>query len=78
MKFLKIWAAISLLVAGCMVGFTLGRCYEASNGQSYEDASKMSDLIRCYEDIVPDDSLFLELHNEFLDNVKLNSYAYSY
>ena len=78
MKFLMTWAAISLLVAGCMVGFTLGRCYEASYGQSYEDASKMSDLIRCYEDMASDDSLFLELHNEFLDNVKLNSYAYSY
>ena len=78
MKFLKIWAAISLLVAGCMVGFTLGRDYEASYGQAKEDASKMSDLIRCYEDIVPDDSLFLELHNEFLDSVKLNSYTYCY
>lgn len=78
MKFLKIWAAISLLVAGCMVGFTLGRGYESQYGQSYEDASKMSDLIRCYEDMISDDSLFLELHEEFLDNVKLNNYTYCY
>jgi uncharacterized protein (UPF0333 family) len=75
MKFLKICA---LLVVGCVVGFYAGRDYEASNGQSYEDASKMSDFIRCYEDMASDDSLFLELHNEFLDNVKLNYYVYSY
>lgn len=72
------WAAIALLVVGCMVGFTLGRCYEASNGQSYEDASKMSDFIRCYGDIVPDDSLFLELQDEFLENTELSNYTYCY
>lgn len=77
MKFLKIWAAISLLVAGCMVGFTLGRCYEASYGQSYEDASKMSDLIRCYEDMASD-TLFMELHEEFLDSIRLDHYVYCY
>ena len=75
MKFLKIWV---LLVAGCVVGFTLGRCYEASNGQSYEDACKMSDFIRCYEDMASDDSLFLELQDEFLDNTELDNYVYCY
>ena len=74
MKFLKICA---LLVVGCVVGFTLGRCYEASNGQSYEDASKMSDLIRCYDDMTSD-TLFRELQDEFLDSVKLDSYTYCY
>lgn len=78
MKFLKTWAAISLLVAGCMVGFTLGRDYESQYGQSYEDASKMSDFIRCYEDMASDDSLFLELQDEFLDNIELSNYTYCY
>lgn len=77
MKFLKIWAAISLLVAGCMVGFTLGRDYEASCGQAKEDASKMSDLIRCYDDMTSD-TLFKELQNEFLDSINLDSYVYCY
>lgn len=71
------WAAISLLVAGCMVGFTLGRDYEASYGQAKEDASKMSDLIRCYDDMASD-TLFRELQDEFLDSVKLDSYTYCY
>ena len=77
MKFLKTWAAISLLVAGCMVGFALGRDYESQYGQSYEDASKMSDLIRCYDDMASD-TLFRELQDEFLDSVKLDSYTYCY
>lgn len=74
MKFLKIWI---LLVVGCIVGFALGRCYEASNGQSYEDASKMSDLIRCYDDMTSD-TLFKELQDEFLDSIKLEDYTYCY
>lgn len=77
MKFLKTWAAISLLVAGCMVGFTLGRDYESQYGQSYEDASKMSDLIRCYSDNTSD-TLFMELQDEFLDNIELSNYTYCY
>lgn len=77
MKFLKTWAAISLLVAGCMVGFTLGRDYESQYGQSYEDASKMSDLIRCYSDNTSD-TLFKELQDEFLDSIKLEDYTYCY
>lgn len=74
MKFLKIWV---LLVAGCMVGFTLGRDYESQYGQSYEDASKMSDLIRCYDDMTSD-TLFKELQDEFLDSIKLEDYTYCY
>lgn len=77
MKFLKTWATISLLVAGCMVGFTLGRDYESQYGQSYEDASKMSDLIRCYSDNTSD-TLFMELQDEFLDNIELSNYTYCY
>lgn len=77
MKVLKIWAAISLLVAGCMVSFTLGRDYESQYGQSYEDASKMSDLIRCYDDMASD-TLFMELQDEFLDSIKLEDYVYCY
>ena len=77
MKFLKIWAIVALLCGVSAVSFTLGRCHEASYGQAKEDASKMSDLIRCYNDIASD-TLFLELQDEFLDNVELNSYAYSY
>lgn len=78
MKALKLWAIVALLCIVSAVSFYAGRGYEASYGQTKEDASKMSDFIRCYEDMVSDDSLFLELQDEFLDNVELNSYAYSY
>lgn len=77
MKFLKLWAAVALLCGVSAVSFCIGRDYESQYGQSYEDASKMSDLIRCYDDMTSD-TLFLELQDEFLDNVELNSYAYSY
>ena len=78
MKALKLWAIVALLCIVSAVSFYAGRDYEAIYGQSYEDASKMSDLIRCYEDIVPDDSLFLELQDEFLDNIELSNYTYCY
>lgn len=77
MKFLKTWAAAALLCGVSAVSFTLGRCHEASYGQAKEDASKMSDLIRCYNDIASD-TLFMELQDEFLDSVKLDSYTYCY
>lgn len=77
MKFLKIWAAAALLCGVSAVSFYAGRDYEASNGQSYEDASKMSDLIRCYDDMTSD-TLFMELQDEFLDSIKLEDYTYCY
>ena len=77
MKLLKTWAAASLLIIGCAVSFMLGRDYESQYGQSYEDASKMSDLIRCYDDRTSD-SLFMELQDEFLDDMKLDNYVYCY
>ena len=77
MKVLKLWAIVALLCGVSAVGFTLGRGYEAIYGQSHEDASKMSDLIRCYDDMTSD-TLFRELQDEFLDSVKLDSYTYCY
>ena len=77
MKFLKLWAAVALLCGVSAVSFCIGRDYESQYGQSYEDASKMSDLIRCYDDMASD-TLFRELQNEFLDSVKLDSYTYCY
>lgn len=77
MKFLKVWAIVALLCGVSAVSFTLGRDYESQYGQSYEDASKMSDLIRCYEDMASD-SLFEELQDEYLDNVELSHYVYCY
>lgn len=73
MRTIKSIAAVALLCGG----FYAGRCYEASYGQAKEDASKMSDFIRCYDDMASD-TLFMELQDEFLDNVKLDSYTYCY
>lgn len=94
MKYLKIWAAAALLCAVSAVSFTLGRDYECKYfGQKiYNDASRMSDLIRCYEDHLKDTSdvklqdwgCFEELEGIYLyddalgEPVHLEDYIYCY
>lgn len=92
MKFLKIWAAVALLLAGCAVSFCVGRNYEYKHfgEKTYNDACRMADLIRCYEDHLYEDSLiedygcFEELEDIFLHDdgigepINLKDYIYSY
>lgn len=85
MKAIKLLAAVALLCVVSAVSFYLGDRY----GQSYEDASRMSDLIRCYEDHLREDSIqdwgcFEELEGTFLwddavgEPINLSDYAYCY
>jgi hypothetical protein len=85
MKAIKLLAAVALLCVVSAVSFHLGDKY----GQSYKDASRMSDLIRCYDDHLKEDSIkdygcFEELKNVFLyddgvgEPINLKDYAYCY
>ena len=89
MKFLKICAAVNLLLEGCAVSFCVGRNYEYKHfgEKAYNDACRMSDLIRCYEDHlyeedsnIQDYGCFEELEGIFLyddalgELVNLNDY----
>ena len=77
MKYIKIWLLMALIVTVSAISFCLGRNYEASYSQAREDASKMSDVIRCYSDI-SSDSIFKGIQNEFLEGVDLKEYTYCY
>jgi hypothetical protein len=88
MKTIKRIAAISLLLVGCMVSYYMG--YSAKSGKHYEAACHMSDLIRCYQDHLNEDSLiedygcFEELEGTFLHDdaignpVNLEDYIWCY
>lgn len=92
MKYLKIWAAAAILCGISAVSFTAGRNYEYKyfGEKVYNDASRMSDLIRCYEDHLSEDSLiqdwgcFEELEGLFLyddavgEPIDLKEYTYCY
>ena len=77
MKYIKIWLLMALIVTVSAISFCLGRNYEASYSQAREDASKMSDVIRCYDD-TSSDSIFKGIQNEFLEGVDLKEYTYCY
>jgi hypothetical protein len=88
MKKIKYLAIVTLLCAGCAVSYYMG--YNAQSGKHYEAACHMSDLIRCYQDHLTEDSLiedygcFEELEGNFLhDNaignpVNLENYVWCY
>lgn len=61
---------IILALIGMALSFFAGRRYEAEHGQAYQDACKMSDCIRCYEDMKGDTVL--------LEGVVLDKYAFCY
>ena len=67
MKYLKIWAAAAILCGVSAVSFTAGRSYEYKyfGEKAYNDASRMSDLIRCYEDHLDDPETDIEDYNCF-------------
>ncbi len=81
-------AAISLLLVGCMVSYYMG--YSAQSDKHYEAACHMSDLIRCYEDHLTEDSLIEDygcfeelegifLHDDAIGNpVNLGDYSWCY
>ena len=82
---------MALLLAGCAVSFCVGHSYGSSQKEKYyNDASRMSDLIRCYQDHLSEDSLiqdwgcFEELESLFLyddavgEPIKLSDYVYCY
>ena len=87
MKTIKIIAAVVLLCVVSAVSFCIGR---SQYNQCYEDACHMSDLIRCYQDHLNEDSLiedygcFEELKGTFLyddglgNPVDLSKYAWCY
>lgn len=77
MKYIKIWLFMALMIIVSVISFYLGRNYEASYGKTREDASKMSDVIRCYDD-TSSDSIFKDIQNEFLEGVDLKEYTYCY
>lgn len=77
MKYIKIWLLMALIVIVSAISFCLGRNYEESYGKTREDASKMSDVIRCYDD-TSSDSVFKDIQNEFLEGVDLKEYTYCY
>ena len=75
MKTLKVIIAALVVVCVFSLGFLVGRDYECKyygESRSYEVACRMSDLIRCYEDHLHNDSLiedygcFEELEGIFL------------
>ena len=61
---------IILALVSIVLSFFAGRRYEAKYGQAYQDACKMSDCIRCYEDMKGDTVL--------LEGVVLDKYAFCY
>ena len=91
MEKLKYLAAVTLLLAGCAVSYYAGRISEHScHEKDYEAACHMSDLIRCYEDHLKEDSIiedwgcFEELESTFLYEdalgtpVNLREYVWCY
>lgn len=91
MKYLKIWAAVALLLATNTVSFLSYKAQKQENDKHYEAACHMSDLIRCYQDHLETDSLiedygcFEELYGVFLrdgdvwDNpINLSDYVWGY
>lgn len=77
MKYIKIWLFMALMVTVSAISFCLGRNYESKFGKAQEDASKMSDVIRCYNDVASD-SVFQDIQNDFLEGVNVGDYAYCY
>jgi hypothetical protein len=81
------YLSIALVLAACAASYLLGTLKHA---KAYEDACHMSDLIRCYEDHLQEDSIndlgcFEELEGIFLWDdcisetpVNLSNYAYCY
>ena len=92
MRYIKVWAALALLTITSAASFMLGRNYEQEcfGDRTYRDACRMSDLIRCYQDHLEEDSLiedygcFDELQGIFLyddalgDRIDLSSYMMTY
>ena len=85
MKYLKILAAVALLLAVGTVSYHVGY------NKSYEAACRMGDLIRCYEDhlsdpetVIEDYNCFEELEGLFLyddavgEPINLKDYVYCY
>ena len=84
MKTIKLLAAVAILIVSCAVSYSIG-C-----NKHYEAACHMSDLIRCYEDHLTEDSLiedygcFEELEGIFLHDdgignpVDLSKYSWCY
>lgn len=79
---------VLLGLGACVASYFLGTL---KNARAYEDACHMSDLIRCYEDKLSEDTLindwgcFEELEGIFLfddcisnPTVNLSNYAYCY
>lgn len=92
-KSIKVLVAATIAVACLAWGFILGRAYEDKyfGSKYYEDACHMSDLIRCYEDHLKEDSIiedygcFTDLEDLFLHDdcvaktpVNLADYAWCY
>lgn len=87
MKTIKNLVIATLLCAGCAVGYRMGL---SQGEQYYEAACHMSDLIRCYEDHLKEDSIiedygcFEELESIFLYDdgigkpVDLHDYSWCY
>lgn len=87
MKKFYLLAAVVLLLATNAVSYYLGR---QSRQKDYEAACRMSDLIRCYEDHLSEDSLiqdwgcFEELEGLYLwddavgEPIDLKEYIYCY
>ena len=88
MKYFKILAAVALLFAASAVSYSVGK---GEFNDVYQDACRMSDLIRCYEEhLYEEDSniedleCFEELESIFLwddalgEPVNLKDYVYSY
>ena len=93
MKTLKIIITALVVVGTFAIGFCVGRSYECKyygETRSYEVACRMSDLIRCYEDHLYNDSLiedygcFEELEGLFLHDdaigepINLKDYSWCY
>lgn len=92
MKFLYTLIIAVAVTLAAAISFCLGRSYEEKYylNKYYEDACRMSDLIRCYEDYLREDSLiedygcFEELESTFLFDdaigspVNLKEYIWCY
>ena len=91
MKAIKLLVAVALLCAVSAVSFCAGRNYEYKHfgEKTYNDACRMSDLIRCYEDHLREDSIqdwgcFREIEETFFwddgvgEPIDLKDYAYCY
>lgn len=93
MKVIKLLAAVALLCVVSAVSFCVGRNYEYKyfGEKTYNDACRMSDLIRCYQDHlnekdsdIQDYGCFKELEGVFLwddgigEPIDLKDYAYCY